>query len=181
MVSPEEVAVITVGSIHAGEAENVICDRAFFTINIRTIDEGVRSTVMDRVRKVIEAACSAGFCERSPQIEHHMNIPVTRNRPEVDSKMHRAFEDSFQRSFVVAPKSSLVSEDFSILASSIDRPYYFWLFGGIDQDTWDSLAEQNKLETVPINHSPEFAPVIHPTLQTGSDALVIAAMGTLRD
>lgn len=180
VVAPDEVAVITVGSIHAGEAENVICDHAFFTVNIRTIDEEVRRTVLDHVRKVIEAECDAGFCEKPPKIEHHMSLPVTKNASEIDKEIGNALKGYFQDSFFTAPKSSLASEDFSILAKSIDEPYYFWLFGGIDQDMWDSLAKQDKLDTVPINHSAEFAPVIHPTLQTGSDALTVAALEALR-
>ncbi|EXJ86977.1 hypothetical protein A1O3_03932 [Capronia epimyces CBS 606.96] len=180
VVPPDEVAVITVGSIHAGEAENVICDRAFFTINIRTLSEEVRLLVLDHVRRTIEAECSAGFCEKPPQIEHHMSLPVTANAAPVDDRLRRVFQDYFAQEFIVAPKSSLASEDFSLLASSIGKPYYFWLFGGIDQQKWDSLAAVNKLDTVPINHSPNFAPAIHPTLQTGGDAMTIASLAFLQ-
>lgn len=176
VVPPDEVAVITVGSIHAGEAENVICDHAFFTINVRTLDEAVRQTVLDHIQTIIKAECEAGFCEKPPHIEHHMSLPVTNNTPEVDGQVRHALEGYFGEEFVLAPKSSLASEDFSILASSIGKPYYFWLYGGIDQDNWDSLAAQNKLNTVPINHSADFAPAIHPTLQTGADAMTVAAL-----
>lgn len=180
VVPPDEVAVITVGSIHAGEAENVICDHAFFTINIRTLDEEVRNVVLAHVRRTIESECSAGFCEKPPQIEHHMSLPVTANATAVDQKLQHIFQDQFAENFAVMPKSSLASEDFSVLASSIGKPYYFWLFGGVDQEQWDSLAATNKLDTLPINHSPDFAPVIHPTLQTGGDAMTVAALAFLR-
>ncbi|OAL27632.1 hypothetical protein AYO20_09705 [Fonsecaea nubica] len=176
VVPPDEVAVITVGSIHAGEAENVISDRAFFTVNIRTLDEEVRHTVLDHVQRTIKSECEAGFCEKAPQIEHHMSLPVTANSENTETKLRQTFAQIFGPDFVVAPKSSLASEDFSILAGSIGKPYCFWLFGGIDQQLWDSLAAQGKLDTVPINHSPDFAPAIHPTLQTGGDALVAAAL-----
>lgn len=181
VVPPDEVAVITVGSIHAGEAENVISDHAFFTINIRTLDEQVRLSVLDHVRRTIDAECSAGFCEKPPHIEHHMSLPVTANEATVHIKLRGAFESYFSHEFMVAPKSSLASEDFSTLASSIGKPYCFWLFGGIDQQTWDSLAKQNKLDTVPINHSADFAPAIHPTLQTGGDAMTLAAITFLHE
>jgi amidohydrolase len=180
VVPPDEVAVITVGSIHAGEAENVICDRAFFTINIRTLNEEVRNVVLSHIRRIIETESSAGFCEKPPQIEHHMSLPVTANATAVDQMLQHIFQDHFAANFAVMPKSSLASEDFSILASSIGKPYYFWLFGGVDQEKWDSLAATNKLDTLPINHSPDFAPVIHPTLRTGGEAMTLAALSFLR-
>jgi hippurate hydrolase len=32
-----------------------------------------------------------------------------------------------------------------------------------------------RLNELPVNHSPRFAPVIHPTLRTGVETLVVAA------
>ncbi|KIW18163.1 hypothetical protein PV08_02451 [Exophiala spinifera] len=176
VVPPDEVAIITVGSIHAGEAENVICDHASFTINIRTLNEEVRLTVLKHINSVIKAECEASFCEKPPQIEHHMSLPTTSNAAEVETKLQATLKDFFGPDFMVAPKSSLASEDFSILASSIGKPYCFWLFGGTDQELWDSMAAQGKLDKIPINHSAEFAPVIDPTLQTGGDAMTAAAL-----
>jgi len=181
VVPPDEVAVITVGSIHAGEAENVICDRAFFTINIRTLDEEVRKIVLSHVRRTIESEASAGFCEQPPHIEHHMSLPVTANAATAtNQQLQHTFQSHFGGNFAIMPKSSLASEDFSVLASEIGKPYYFWLFGGVDQQQWDTLAAANKLDTLPINHSPDFGPVIHPTLQTGGEAMTIAALAFLR-
>ncbi|KAL2395104.1 N(alpha)-acyl-glutamine aminoacylase [Exophiala dermatitidis] len=176
VVPPDEVAVITVGAIHAGEAENVICDHAFFTINVRTLSDEVRSTVLEHIRKVVESECNAGFCEKSPLIEHHMSVPVTDNAHATENKLQQTFRDHFGPEFFVAPKSSLASEDFSILASSIGKPYCFWLFGGTDRELWDSLLSKGQLDKVPINHSAHFAPAIHPTLRTGGDAMTAAAL-----
>ena len=36
-----------------------------------------------------------------------------------------------------------------------------------------------RLNEIPTNHNPHFAPVIHPTLQTGVEALVVAARAWL--
>ena len=35
------------------------------------------------------------------------------------------------------------------------------------------------LNELPVNHSPKFAPVIHPTLRTGVEALVVGALAWL--
>lgn len=46
----------------------------------------------------------------------------------------------------------------------------------MDQAKWNEYAVAGQLDKVPINHSPYFAPAIHPTLQTGGDALVVATL-----
>jgi hypothetical protein len=35
--------------------------------------------------------------------------------------------------------------------------------------------KEGKLSSLPTNHNPAFAPIIHPTLETGVKALVVAA------
>jgi hypothetical protein len=51
----------------------------------------------------------------------------------------------------------------------------FWFVGGTDPDRYAQAKEAGRLNGIPTNHSPHFAPVIHPTLQTGVEALVVAA------
>jgi hypothetical protein len=41
------------------------------------------------------------------------------------------------------------------------------------------LKAAGRLNEIPTNHNPRFAPVIHPTLQTGVEALVVAARAWL--
>ena len=73
------------------------------------------------------------------------------------------------------------SEDFSTLATAIDRPYCFWFFGGHDAVDWDKRKREGRLGSVPVNHSARFAPAIQPTLKTGTEALVVAALTMLSD
>lgn len=69
------------------------------------------------------------------------------------------------------------SEDFSVLASAVGKPYSFFVYGGTDQGKWDRAEEQGRLhEDLPVNHSGLFAPVVMPTLQVGMDGYVVAAL-----
>lgn len=54
-VAPQSAAVVTIGSFHAGLKENVIPDRAVFTINVRTFEDQVRDTVLSAIRRIIAA------------------------------------------------------------------------------------------------------------------------------
>ena len=62
------------------------------------------------------------------------------------------------------------SEDFSDLPNALGVPYTYWGIGGADADRYARAR---------VNHSPLFAPVLQPTLDTGTQALVVAALAWL--
>ena len=51
----------------------------------------------------------------------------------------------------------------------------YWLVGGIDPRTYADAERAGKLNEIPSNHSPEFAPVTDPTLRAGVEAMLAAA------
>jgi metal-dependent amidase/aminoacylase/carboxypeptidase family protein len=72
------------------------------------------------------------------------------------------------------------SEDFSDIARAVDAPYTYWLLGGTDPEAYRKAEAAGTVAAdIPVNHSPHFAPVIQPTLQTGTAALVTAALSWL--
>ena len=80
---------------------------------------------------------------------------------------------------VPAPKV-MGSEDFSDIANGVGAPYCYWLFGGTDPAAFAAaFAAGTVTSDIPSNHNPRFAPVIQPTLNTGTAALVAAAMAWL--
>ena len=72
------------------------------------------------------------------------------------------------------------SEDFSDIPTALGVPYTYWFIGGIDPDAYDAAAAAGRVaQDIPVNHSAAFAPVIQPTLDTGTQALVVAALAWL--
>jgi hippurate hydrolase len=56
----------------------------------------------------------------------------------------------------------------------------FWYIGGTDPDAYDKAKQAGRVtQGIPTNHSPNSAPVIHPTLETGVEAMVVAARAWL--
>jgi hippurate hydrolase len=53
-------------------------------------------------------------------------------------------------------------------------PYVYWIVGGIDPQKYAEAAKAGRLNKIPSNHSPEFAPVINPTLRVGVEAMLAA-------
>jgi hippurate hydrolase len=60
------------------------------------------------------------------------------------------------------------SEDFSVIPDAFGIPYTYWGLGGFAGGM-----------TILPNHNPGFAPAIQPTLRTGTEAIVAAAMAYL--
>ena len=175
-VPPDETAVVTVGSIHAGETENIIAAEATLKVDIRSMTEEWRQRILDSVERIVKAECDAGRSPKPPIFERTRTFPLTVNDQETNKSIEKAFSAYFKENHKSAPKPELASEDVSILASSVNKPCCFWFFGGTDPEEWDERKRNGTLNDIPVNHSLYFAPVLQPTLKTGIDALVIATL-----
>ncbi|GAA2030757.1 M20 family metallopeptidase [Terrabacter terrae] len=178
-VAPTTPAVLTVGSIHAGTKSNVIGDHAVLELNVRTYDEQTRSTVLDAIRRVAVAECQASRSPSDPEFELYDRFPPTVNDGEATARVHAAFAEHFGENLTELPLQS-ASEDFSDVPTALGVPYTYWGIGGTDPDTYRAAVAVGSIDTdIPVNHSPYFAPVIQPTLDTGTSALVVAALAWL--
>lgn len=175
-VPPDETAVVTVGSLQAGSTENIISDEAVLKVNVRTVSEHWRKVVLAAIKRIVKAECDAGNCPKEPLFEPTSQFPLTVNDDSLTETLDKSFASHFKSTHMPHMKSVLGSEDFGILGSSIQRPYCFWMFGGIARTKWDEMEKAGTLNEQPVNHSPFFAPVIQPTLKTGIDAMAIAAL-----
>ena len=173
-VAPIENAVLTVGALQAGTKENIIPEDATLKLNIRTFNEGVRDQIVSAVERICCAECAASNAPRDPEFTYLDSYPLTENDAEATAKVAGAFAACFgNRAYETQPASA--SEDFSVFGRSWQVPYVFWFVGGTDPEIYREAAKNNKLNTIPSNHSPKFAPVIHPTLKTGLQAMLAAA------
>ncbi|WP_269500223.1 amidohydrolase [Castellaniella sp. S9] len=173
-IAPSDTAVLTIGSLHAGVRENIIPEDATLKLNIRTYDEDVRSTMLAAVRRICCAECMASNAPREPEFTTISSFPVTRNDVESTERIALAFKAQFgERAFETPPAGA--SEDFSLFGRAWKTPYVFWFVGGTDPGIHARAKAAGQLNTLPNNHSPKFAPVIHPTLNAGLQAMLTAA------
>ncbi|KAL8680620.1 MAG: hypothetical protein Q9186_003212 [Xanthomendoza sp. 1 TL-2023] len=180
-VDPDQFAVVTVGSLQAGQTENIIADKAEVRLNVRTQNHEVRNRVLASIRRVVNGESEASGATREPLIEETTHFPLSVNDEAVTKEVHESFEAFFGKRFDSNTACSTASEDYSILGSSQGKPCCFWFFGGTDETIWDEAEKRGRLaEAIPVNHSPFFAPIIQPTLATGIDALSLAALTFLK-
>jgi amidohydrolase len=178
-VAPGEFAVLTVGKIEAGSKSNIISDHAVLELNIRTFSQSTRTTIVDAIHRIVEGECAASGSPKPPSFELYDHYPVTENDPDATATVSAAFRQYFgDRAFTIDRQSA--SEDFSEIPDGLQAPYTYWGVGCIDPAAYAKAEAAGTVSTdIPANHSPNFAPVIEPTLETGTAAAVVAALAWL--
>lgn len=139
-VDPLQMAVVTVGAIHAGKANNVIPQQATLEISIRALDREVRATLERRVKALIAAqAESFGVTAR---IDWRPGYAVLVNTPE-----ETAFAREVALELLGADKVTLQgpalpgSEDFAFMLEKLPGSYLF--IGNGDGDSAGACMVHN--------------------------------------
>ncbi|KAK8023606.1 hypothetical protein PG993_011672 [Apiospora rasikravindrae] len=194
---PADSAVVTVASVHAGDAENIIADEARLSVESRAVNQRTRDRTLKRIRDIVRAECLGAQATREPTFQTTRAFPLTINDDEVTARVEETFAAHFgegkptmndkkgedeegahecRRYDRDIPRFA-ASEDFSILATAVGKPYCFFMYGGVEAEAWDRAESQGTLaESIPSNHSALFAPAIMPTLQVGLDGYAAAAL-----
>lgn len=141
-VSPTEPAVITVGSIQAGTASNVIASTAELACSIRSLSLEMRDFLVRRMREVADGICAANgaTCE----LTLAAGVPPTTNDPKGAALMHDIAEELVGVQNIPNFPPLMVSED---MAEFLNRaPGCYALVGA-----WDTEKPINS-----PHHSPTF-------------------------
>jgi hippurate hydrolase len=178
-VAATDAAVVTVGVLQAGTKENVIPDEAIIKLNVRTFDAGVRKRVLAAIERIVNAEAAASGAPRKPEITPLDRYPLNVNDETASNRVAAAFRGYFSSERVKHTGPAPASEDFGCFGTAWHVPSVFWFIGSTDTDVYAKAKAANRLNELPVNHSPKFAPVIHPTLRTGVEALVVATKAWL--
>jgi amidohydrolase len=156
---PTQAAVVTVGSIVAGDAFNVIPDTAEIKGTIRTLDPEVRARMEERLP---ELARGIGAAMRADvTVQFIKGYPGMVNDEEMSEVVRQAATDVVGADNVVEPKTGLGGEDFAYFL--LERPGCFFRVG----------TRNDERNIVYGHHHPKFdveedgmAPGIATTVQT---------------
>jgi hippurate hydrolase len=173
-ISMMDRAVVTVGAIQAGSSPNIIPDYALLRLNVRTFDEQVRENVLSSVKRIINAEAAASQAPKPPEFTVVGEFPLTTNDKTATGKVTKALRARFGDT-VQQGSPATASEDFSTFARAWNAPLVYWFVGGTDPQKYAEAEKAGRLNELPSNHSPQFAPVISPTLRVGIEAMLSAA------
>ncbi|MFB4349489.1 amidohydrolase [Microbacterium sp. CR_7] len=175
-VDPRDVAVVTVGSIHAGLKNNIIPAEAKLELSLRYPTDEMRDKVLASVERIVRAEAAASGAEREPEIRTDHTLPPTINDAEATARVTSALQKALGETAVIDPGMFTGSEDVSWFARDSGAPLVFWFWGGVDPVKFQTAMAAGTLDKdIPTNHSPFFAPEIHPTIEVGVTALSAAA------
>jgi hippurate hydrolase len=175
-ISATEAAVLTVGVLQAGTKENVIPDEALIKLNVRTFDADVRKRVLSAIERIVNAEAQASGAPRPPEITPLDRYPLNVNDKSASERVAQAFREYFLSPRVRHTGPAPASEDFGCFGTEWNAPSVYWFVGGTDPMQYAKAKEEGRIHELPVNHSPHFAPVLHPTLRTGVEAMATAAM-----
>ncbi|MRS98897.1 amidohydrolase [Ralstonia pickettii] len=130
-VDPQQTAVVTVGAISAGHANNVIPDSARLEVSVRALDRGVRDLLETRIRALVEAQAQS-YCVQA-DIRYKRDYPVLVNSP-AETAFARAVGEELVGADRVTPQGPAMtgSEDFAVMLEHCPGSYL--LIGNGDGD-----------------------------------------------
>ncbi|MFW6082822.1 MAG: M20 metallopeptidase family protein, partial [Chloroflexota bacterium] len=122
-VSPLDSAVVTVGSFQAGDAFNVIPDRAELKGTIRTYDPDAREIVLARVQELVEHV--AAGCGASADLNVDQLTPAVVNDPEVTEVVRAVAREIVGEKAMGSGERTMGSEDAAYFIREIPGCYFF--------------------------------------------------------
>lgn len=139
-IDPLQTAVITVGALHAGIANNVIPQSATLELSVRALDRTVRQTLETRIRGLVQAqAQSYGV---KADITYRRGYPVLVNTPAETDFARRVALDLLGANNVTMQGAPLTgSEDFAFMLERMPGSYL--LIGNGDGDSAGACMVHN--------------------------------------
>ena len=140
----EAPAVITIGAIHGGVRYNIIPEDLYMLGTIRTLDAGMRTKILRRIREVATKTAESNNAEIDVWIDE--GYPVTYNDVSLYDQMLPTLERAAGPENVEIIKPITGAEDFSFFQEQVPGLYFF--IGGCPPD--------RDPEKVAGHHTPDF-------------------------
>jgi amidohydrolase len=173
---PFEFGVVTIGAIQAGTVGNIIPDSAVLRGTIRSYNPAVRDKLLAGVRRTANAAAMMAGAA-APDVSLEEGGLAVINSEQVVTRTEAVFKARFGADHVKRVPPITASEDFSAFVNE-GIPSMFFFIGVYDPA---QVAESAKPggKPLPFNHSPYFAPVPKPSIETGVEAMSLAVLASL--
>jgi amidohydrolase len=158
-IDPQEAAVITVGSVQAGDANNVIPEESLLKLSLRWFNPAVRDTMVRGIRSVNESLARAyGMPEdQLPTLTEKGGTTPLVNDPAVIERINPQLANLVGANRLITTfPGTTGSEDAHLLKGDHETIQFGFLFVGIAEPALFAKA-QAEGKMVPFsNHNPDF-------------------------
>jgi amidohydrolase len=163
----KEAAVVSIGSIHGGNRENIIPEKVELLGTVRAFDDQMRDETMKRMRITAESIAQASGAKAEVNFLKP-GYSTTVNDESLSAQMLPTMKQVTGGKSVLAPKLS-ASEDFSEFQKKV--PGLFFFLGSTDP--------KKDPATAPPNHSPAFE-IDEASLAVGARAMTALTLDFLK-
>jgi amidohydrolase len=169
---PTEFGVVSIGAIHGGTAENIIPDDVIVLGTIRTFKPQVRAKMLAGIERTARSVAAMSDAP-APDITVTEGAKAVMNDPDVVETAAKVMKVAFGDKFKPSPPGT-PSEDFSEFINAGVPSMFFNI--GVYEPERVAAAASGTGPQLPSNHSPLFAPVPKPTIETGIEAMTLAVL-----
>jgi len=172
-ISPLQPGVITVGAIHGGTKNNIISNRVEMQLTVRSDDPEVRLKLLDGIDRVADGVGrSFGLPEDLLPEVHRSPVqttpPAINDRATAERVLAAVSSRMGDNYLTTSPRSGMNGEDFAyFIQPELGVKGVYFSVGGTPAD---------ELESASGHHSPYFKIEPGPSIKSGVEATVIAAM-----
>jgi len=128
-VPPLDTAVVSITTVHGGEAFNIIPPGVEMQGTVRTFKTDVRDIVIDRVQKIIHGTAETYGCRANLEIKYL--TPAVVNDPKVTHLVQAVIPKIWSECELDSNSRSMGSEDMAFMLQEVPGCYFF--VGSADQ------------------------------------------------
>ncbi len=169
---PTEFGVVSIGAIHGGTAENIIPDDVTLFGTIRTFKPEVRARMLEGIERTAKAVAAMANAPE-PEIKITEGTKAVVNDAGVVGTAEKVLKAAFGDKIQTSPPGT-PSEDYSEFINAGVPSMFFNI--GVYEPERVAAARNGTGPQLPGNHSPLFAPVPKPTIETGVEAMTLAVL-----
>ncbi|WP_432064967.1 amidohydrolase [Streptomyces sp. C10-9-1] len=182
---PAEQVTLTVGTLRAGTAANVVPESAALGIGVRASSGAALERAVAGVRRIVLAESAAVGAPREPEITVVSRSAALRCDPATTEEVRRVHAELLGSGRVLAWPGSMAAEDFPLFGDAGEAlhgqrgvPLAYWMLGVVGPEEWRRTAPGGPDAGAPpvTNHSPYFAPHVGSALRPAIAAAAAAVL-----
>jgi len=112
-ISPQDPAVVTVGTIHGGTKNNIIPDDVKLQLTVRSYKDEVRKHLLSAIERIADAEAAAAGAEKKPTVELVETVKAVYNDPALTQRLVAVLEPVLGKGNVVQAAPIMASDDFA--------------------------------------------------------------------
>lgn len=128
--NPQNALVVTVGTIHGGQAFNILANKVVMEGTCRTYSREIQATLEEELKQIVVSTAQALGCEAEFSYRHCFPSIINENE-ELNEIVHHAAVSLYGEESIREMEPLMSSDDFSRFAQKV--PGYYGYIGAINE------------------------------------------------